>query len=100
MININSLRKHATVLVWLISGCYIYQVEVKAVPIDTDPAGDDLKRIRRQSRPDEGNLTYGGHPPPCLDTQYEVTITDKKEAFHAICLMKVKIDEMLAVICT
>lgn len=65
------------------------QVEVKAVPIDMDPTGDDYKRMRRQSRPDEGSLTYGGHPPPCLDTQYEVTVTDKKEAFHAISIMKV-----------
>ena len=67
------------------------QVEVKAVPVDMDPSGDDFKRMRRLSRPDEGNITFGGHPPPCLDTPYEVTIKDKKDAFHAICMMKVSL---------
>jgi len=56
-----------------------------------DPTGDEYKRMRRQSRPEDGSLTYGGHQPPCLDTIYEVTVTDKKEAFHAISIMKVSV---------
>ncbi|XP_053398701.1 E3 ubiquitin-protein ligase MYCBP2-like isoform X4 [Mercenaria mercenaria] len=64
------------------------KVEVRAVPIDLDPSGDEYKRMRRLSRPDEGTTTFGGHQPPCLDTPYEVTIKDKKDAFHAICMMK------------
>lgn len=63
------------------------QVEVKAIPVDP-ASGEDLKK-RRLSRPDDGDLTFGGLPPPSLDVPYEVTITDKKEAFHAICMMKV-----------
>ena len=31
----------------------ITQVEVRAVPVDTDALGDDYKRMRRLSRPDE-----------------------------------------------
>ncbi|KAL4230611.1 E3 ubiquitin-protein ligase mycbp2 [Mactra antiquata] len=64
------------------------KVEVKAVPIDLDPSGDEYKRMRRLSRPDESTVTFGGHEPPCLDTPYEVTVKDKKDAFHAICMMK------------
>ena len=63
---------------------------MRAVPVDTDALGDDYKRMRRLSRPDEGNLIFGGNPPPCLDMSYEVTIKDRKDAFHAICMMKVK----------
>ena len=54
-----------------------------------DALGDDYKRMRRLSRPDEGNLIFGGNPPPCLDMPYEVTVKDRKDAFHAICMMKV-----------
>ncbi|XP_069130438.1 LOW QUALITY PROTEIN: E3 ubiquitin-protein ligase MYCBP2-like [Argopecten irradians] len=64
------------------------KVEVKAVPIDMGALGEDEKRIRRLSRPDEGNMTFGGHPPPCLDTPYEPTVKDRKDVFHAICMMK------------
>ena len=62
---------------------------MRAVPVDMDPTGEDYKRMRRLSRPDEGNITFGGHPPPALETPYEVTVKDKKDAFHAICMMKV-----------
>ncbi|XP_052792731.1 E3 ubiquitin-protein ligase MYCBP2-like isoform X2 [Mya arenaria] len=62
------------------------KVEVKAVPLDLE--GDDLKRMRRLSRPDEGSLAFGGHPPPSLETIYEVTVKDRKDAFHSICMMK------------
>jgi E3 ubiquitin-protein ligase MYCBP2 len=73
---------------------YICQVEVRAVPIDLDPSGDEYKRMRRLSRPDEGTTTFGGHPPPCLETPYEVTVKDKKDAFHAICMMKVSVTDL------
>ncbi|XP_052283534.1 E3 ubiquitin-protein ligase MYCBP2-like isoform X2 [Dreissena polymorpha] len=66
--------------------CPNLKVEVKAVPIDVD--GDEFKRIRRMSRPDTSNLTFGGKRPPPLDASYEVTVKDKKDAYHAICMMK------------
>ena len=74
---------------WNFKFSFSLQVEVRAVPIDMDALGDDYKRMRRLSRPDEGSLTFGGNPPPCLDTPYEVTVKDRKDAFHAICMMKV-----------
>ncbi|WAQ99892.1 MYCB2-like protein [Mya arenaria] len=36
----------------------------------------------------EGSLAFGGHPPPSLETIYEVTVKDRKDAFHSICMMK------------
>ncbi|KAL3880398.1 hypothetical protein ACJMK2_032642, partial [Sinanodonta woodiana] len=63
------------------------KVEVKAVPV-SDALGDEYKRMRRLSRPDEGSLTFGGLPLPNLETPYEVTIKDRKDAFHAISMMK------------
>ncbi|VDI17612.1 E3 ubiquitin-protein ligase MYCBP2 [Mytilus galloprovincialis] len=64
------------------------KVEVKAIPVDQGIMGDDSKKMRRLSRPDNSNMTFGGHPPPCLDVPYEPTIKDKKDIFHAICMMK------------
>ncbi|CAH1777009.1 unnamed protein product [Owenia fusiformis] len=61
------------------------RVEVKAVPIDQD---DDQRKIRRMSRPDDHNLTFGGHPAPDLSAPYQVTLKDRKVAFHSICMMK------------
>ncbi|XP_013400127.1 E3 ubiquitin-protein ligase MYCBP2 [Lingula anatina] len=64
------------------------KVEVRAVPFDNKEA-DANKKIRRLSKAaEEANLTFGGHPAPNLDTQYEVTVKDKKDAFHAITMMK------------
>lgn len=68
--------------------CNSAQVDVKAVPIDQKDS-DDNKKIRRLSRPDDGDLTFGGHPPPCIDIPYQVTVKDKKDAFYAISMMKV-----------
>lgn len=63
---------------------------MKALPIDRkDNIGDDLKRIRRLSRPDDGDMTFGGLPHPMLDIPYEVTVKDRKDVFHAITVMKV-----------
>ena len=62
---------------------------MKAVPVDLGSLADD-KRTRRLSRPDDGNMTFGGHPPPALDTAYEPTVKDRKDIFHAICMMKVQ----------
>lgn len=67
------------------------KVEVKAIPVDQGIMGDDSKKMRRLSRPDNSNMTFGGHPPPCLDVPYEPTIKDKKDIFHAICMMKVRL---------
>lgn len=66
----------------------LFQIEVKAVPIDKKEVGDTdygLK-MRRVSQPDE--LTFGGHPLPSLDTPYEVTVKDKM-CYYAITIMKV-----------
>jgi len=38
------------------------------------------------------NLVFGGQAPPKLDTPYQVTLKDKKDAFHAISMMKVRSD--------
>ena len=62
---------------------------MKAVPIDQKDSVDDLKKMRRISRPDEGDLTFGGMPPPSLDTPYESTVKDRKDVFHSITFMKV-----------
>ncbi|XP_048243746.1 E3 ubiquitin-protein ligase MYCBP2-like isoform X7 [Haliotis rufescens] len=65
------------------------RIEVKAVPVDQkDTTGDDMKKMRRLSRPDEGDLTFGGLPPPSLDTPYESTFKDRKDIFHSITIMK------------
>ncbi|XP_074650729.1 E3 ubiquitin-protein ligase MYCBP2-like [Tubulanus polymorphus] len=68
----------------------ILKVEVKAIPVDNkESSGEDTKKLRRFSRPDELTcLIFGGHPPPRLDVPYDVTIKDKKDAYHSICMMK------------
>lgn len=62
---------------------------MKAVPIDQGVSGDE-RRLRRLSRPDEGDKIFGGHPPPPQDIPYEATVREKKDIFHAISMMKVK----------
>ncbi|XP_076446720.1 E3 ubiquitin-protein ligase MYCBP2-like isoform X7 [Babylonia areolata] len=65
------------------------KVEVRAVPVDRkENFGDDLKKMRRLSRPDDGDMTFGGLPAPQLDVPYEVTVKDRKDVFHAITVMK------------
>ncbi|KAL5012682.1 hypothetical protein ScPMuIL_011233 [Solemya velum] len=65
------------------------KVEVKAVPVDQkDTMREELKKMRRLCRPDEGNMAFGGHAPPSLETPYEVTMKDRKDIFHAISMMK------------
>ena len=64
---------------------------MKAVPVVKEPsATDDSKKQRRVSKyENSSSVIFGGHPPPRLDMPYHVTIKDKKDAFHAICMMKV-----------
>ena len=58
------------------------------MPIVKDSSSDE-RRAKRLSRYDSDSvLTFGGHPPPKLETSYQVTIKDKKDAYHAICMMK------------
>jgi len=68
--------------------CAVFQIEVKAVPIDKKEIGDSDqgRKMRRVSQPDA--LTFGGHAHPSLDTPYEVTIKDKM-CYYAITIMKV-----------
>ena len=33
---------------------------------------------------------FGGHPAPKLGVPYEVTVREKKDAYHSICMMKVR----------
>ena len=64
------------------------KVEVKAVPIDelnSSLGSGSLARSRKPTQPD--SLTFGGHPPPNLDTKYEVTVKDKM-FYHAITVSK------------
>lgn len=64
------------------------------MPVVKDTAGDE-RRAKRLSRYDsESVLTFGGHPPPKLDTPYQVTIKEKKDAYHAICMMKVSYNHL------
>ncbi|ESO93791.1 hypothetical protein LOTGIDRAFT_205644 [Lottia gigantea] len=65
------------------------KVEVKAVPVDMkDGLGDDSKKMRRLSRPDDGDLTFGGLPTPVLDVPYEPVVKDRRDIFHSITMMK------------
>lgn len=60
------------------------------MPVDRkENFGDDLKKMRRLSRPDDGDMTFGGLPAPQLEVPYEVTVKDRKDVFHAITVMKV-----------
>nr|AOV18880.1 myc binding protein 2 [Lymnaea stagnalis] len=66
------------------------KMEVRAIPIDQQEMGDDLKKMRKtSSRASEAfDMTFGGHPPPVLDTPYEPVLKEKKDMFHAITVMK------------
>uniref|UniRef100_T1JCF5 RCR-type E3 ubiquitin transferase n=1 Tax=Strigamia maritima TaxID=126957 RepID=T1JCF5_STRMM len=63
------------------------KVDVKAVPIDKKERGTDDGncKMARISKPD--SLTFGGHPHPNLDSQYEITVKDKM-CYNAITMMK------------
>ena len=65
---------------------------MKAVPVVKETsAADETRKQRRVSKYESGSSPlFGGHPAPRLDTPYQVTIKDKKDAFHAICMMKVR----------
>ena len=66
-------------------------MDVKAVPILKDVSAEE-RRAKRLSRCDgDTGLTFGGHASPKLDTPYSVTLKDKKDAYHAICMMKVSL---------
>ena len=54
-----------------------------------DMSSDDRKAKRLSRCDDDDGPIFGGHPPPKLDTPYTVTVKDKKDAYHAICMMKV-----------
>ena len=75
---------------------FYFKVNVKAVPIDQGVSGDE-RRLRRLSRPDEGDRIFGGHPPPPQDIPYEATVREKKDIFHAISMMKVILLNMMSV---
>jgi len=64
-------------------------MEVKAIPIMKDMSTDDRKAKRLSRCEDDDGLVFGGQPAPKLDTPYVVTVKDKKDAYHAICMMKV-----------
>ena len=61
------------------------QVEAKAVPILKDTM-ERKKRMSHYAR--DTTLLFGGHPPPALEVPYQVTCKERKDAFHAICMMK------------
>ena len=52
--------------------------------------GTAERRPAQLSPSDNGSTAFGGHPPPKLDTSYQVTYKEKKDAYHAICMMKVR----------
>ena len=61
------------------------KVEVKAVPIDEMNSSAGPVKLSKALQPD--SLTFGGHPPPNLDTKYEVTVKEKM-FYHAITVSK------------
>ena len=64
-------------------------METKAIPCNSKDAADEHKKIKRQNRADEiTSATFGGHPPPRVDYPYDVTIKEKKDLYHSICMMK------------
>ena len=68
---------------------------MRAVPIAKDSSSilsEDTNSTcsRRRSHASGDGLVFGGHPPPNLDVKYEITSRDKKDSYHAICMMKVR----------
>ena len=62
------------------------KVEVKAVPIDEmNSSSTGPLKLSKALQPD--SMTFGGHPPPNLDTKYEVTVKEKM-FYHAITVSK------------
>ena len=67
---------------------------MRAVPLAKDSSvytAYDSNSSRRRSHGSGGTgdeLLFGGHPPPNLDVPYQVTSRDKKDNYHAICMMK------------
>ena len=67
------------------------QLEVRAIPIDHQEIGDELKKMRKTTSNrsiEVSDMTYGGHLAPVLDTPYEPTVKEKNYKFHAITVMK------------
>ncbi|XP_035827428.1 E3 ubiquitin-protein ligase MYCBP2 isoform X3 [Aplysia californica] len=65
------------------------KMEVRAIPVDQQELGEDLKKMRKLSRATEpSDMTFGGHPAPVLDVPYEPILKDRKDLFHAITIMK------------
>ncbi|GFY47108.1 hypothetical protein TNIN_284731 [Trichonephila inaurata madagascariensis] len=67
------------------------KVEVLAVPMNTydkeAEASNPSRKQARVSKPETGMLTFGGHPPPSLETPYEISVKDKM-FYYAITVMK------------
>ena len=61
------------------------KVEVKAIPIDELNSSVGPLKLNEALMPD--SMTFGGHPPPNLDTKYEVTVREKM-FYHAITVSK------------
>ena len=61
------------------------KVEVKAIPIDEMNSSSGTVKLNKALQPD--SMTFGGHPPPNLDTKYEVTVKEKM-FYHAITVSK------------
>lgn len=61
------------------------KVEVKAIPIDELNSSVGPLKLNEALMPD--GMTFGGHPPPNLDTKYEVTVREKM-FYHAITVSK------------
>ena len=63
---------------------------MKAVPIVQEVGTEDGRKQKRLSKYSGGtSITFGGHLPPRLDIPYTITVKDKKDQYHAICMMKV-----------
>lgn len=51
-------------------------------------ANNPSRKQARVSKPETGMLTFGGLPPPNLETAYEISVKDKM-FYYAITVMKV-----------
>lgn len=57
-----------------------------------DASAEDSRKQKRISKyGGSTSVTFGGHLPPRLDVPYSITVKDKKDQYHAICMMKVDI---------
>ncbi|XP_033631426.1 E3 ubiquitin-protein ligase MYCBP2-like isoform X2 [Asterias rubens] len=64
------------------------KVEVEAVPLGKREKTYHGAKLFKATPPGEKDLTFGGHPPPKLESPYEATIRKDSMAYNSITMMK------------